>query len=244
MGSKIWEEFMDQVTGILNQGAKDKGYDHDRDGGKTLNDFVATYFKGHSLGEIVYKAVRYQSRQDPTDLLKIAAWAYLEWAKSDPPVRDEGGPAPLPGGTYVEIPRPRASDDILLKFAQDVDIDRHSDSNLIAWGLTVDDVHRARKLMREYQQRTSMSAARGAVVGILESVGNEAIFRIADRPRVLDASTLRLAALVSEESGEAIKEAIEYTRTLDKGTLESLKKELTQTAAMAVIALAVLKGRE
>ena len=34
---------------------------------------------GHALGEIVMKAVRYAERGDKTELLKMAAWAYLIW---------------------------------------------------------------------------------------------------------------------------------------------------------------------
>ena len=34
---------------------------------------------GHALGEIVMKTVRYAERGDKTELLKMAAWAYLIW---------------------------------------------------------------------------------------------------------------------------------------------------------------------
>lgn len=61
---------------------------------------------------------------------------------------------------------------------------------------------------------------------------------------------VRLAALVAEEAGEALKAALDLTRKpLTAGSKEEdlavvqLETELRQTAAMALIALAVLNGR-
>lgn len=57
------------VEYLLNDQAEKKGY----------GPHLAAIVRGmpHPLGEIIYKAVRYHHRHDPSDLVKIAAWAKL-----------------------------------------------------------------------------------------------------------------------------------------------------------------------
>jgi hypothetical protein len=73
------EKFLQDVVDILESKAKEKGYS---DGNLStykndLMSFCSRNFSGHALGEITYKAVRYQAKKDPRDLVKIAAWAAL-----------------------------------------------------------------------------------------------------------------------------------------------------------------------
>lgn len=69
------EGFFIQVREILESKAKDKGYLSPV--GNVLMDFMNYEFPDHALGEIIYKVVRYNSKKDPVDLIKIAAWACL-----------------------------------------------------------------------------------------------------------------------------------------------------------------------
>jgi len=75
-----FERFISGVADLVNRNAAKKGYnDTGAEGKNDLFDFCNKFFPGHSLGEIVYKAVRYSKKRNKEDLLKIAAWAYLEW---------------------------------------------------------------------------------------------------------------------------------------------------------------------
>lgn len=71
--------FIDEVQRMLQGEAENKGYSQDA-GNIELTDFVHQCTgDGHAIGEIIYKAVRYTSRPDKKDLVKIAAWAFLIW---------------------------------------------------------------------------------------------------------------------------------------------------------------------
>jgi len=74
-------EFVTQVRELMDGTANAKGYNKtDVDGPNPLFSFVHEMGgNGHALGEIVYKARRYAAKRDQTDLLKIAAWAFLLW---------------------------------------------------------------------------------------------------------------------------------------------------------------------
>lgn len=180
-------EFMAQVHAIVAHKGKDKGYSmgeaEERPGGK-LMEFVEEHFKGHALGEIVYKAVRFQSKKNPEDLIKAAAWAYLVWA--NPFLKSP--PAP------------------------------------------------------PVQQGRSESAD-----AVLAVVKREALNALKARPGVITADPVRLAALVAEEAGEALREALDATRAsrteVDAVLIQQLVTELYQTAAMATQAILVLTGR-
>lgn len=74
--------FSAAVRDTIEGKALAKGYASEDDG-SVLRKFVDQFFPGHALGEVVYKAVRYSRKGDPTDLIKIAAWAYLVW-RGDP----------------------------------------------------------------------------------------------------------------------------------------------------------------
>lgn len=75
-----FDEFVRAVRSLLDENASAKGYNQTgTDGPNQLFDFVAAHAPGHAAGEIIYKIVRYQGRHDQTDLLKVAAWAFLMW---------------------------------------------------------------------------------------------------------------------------------------------------------------------
>jgi hypothetical protein len=216
-------KFQHAVRGILEGDAGTKGYgppEGSQPGG-ILYQFVRVYDLNHPLGEIVYKVVRYRSRHDPRDLLKISAWAYMEWANSQvgchvkrEPVReldlgrieDEQVKGPVPGTPqYVATPPDH---------------------------LTPTTV-------------PELSAVRRAYA----FVEQEALLAYKARPKVMEADPLRLAALVVEEAGEALKAALDYTRPTTPLEVQhdqyriNLITELRQTAAMALIALAELGRR-
>jgi hypothetical protein len=75
-----YDEFCQQVEGLLSVTAQGKGYNATGvDGQNAVYEFIYTTTgdHGHAIGEIMYKAIRYMRKRDPQDLLKIAAWAYL-----------------------------------------------------------------------------------------------------------------------------------------------------------------------
>jgi len=73
-------EFYEEISKVLGGTALSKGY-LSENLENPLMDFMSKTFPDHALGEIIYKAVRYKSKMDPVDLIKIAAWARLiyEW---------------------------------------------------------------------------------------------------------------------------------------------------------------------
>lgn len=73
--------FVAQMEAILEPTAAGKGYNTTGvDGRNDLYEFVQSFAgDGHALGEIVYKAKRYAAKGDPTELIKIASWAFLIW---------------------------------------------------------------------------------------------------------------------------------------------------------------------
>jgi len=78
---------MREMQEELNKKAAEKGYDSAGADGplSPLATFLAAEFSDHALGEIVCKCVRFKANNDPTDLVKIAAWAFLvykRWLKS------------------------------------------------------------------------------------------------------------------------------------------------------------------
>jgi hypothetical protein len=83
-----FQQFTAEVEKLLNGTAAGKGYNASGpDSQNALYEFVQHYISGggqaHAMGEIIYKAVRYQGRGNPEDLLKIAAWAFLAWKHHD-----------------------------------------------------------------------------------------------------------------------------------------------------------------
>jgi len=78
--ARTFDQFMSEVRDLMEAKARTKGYhDSTADGPNQLFEFVEEHCPGHAEGEIIYKVVRYLSKRDPTDLLKIAAWAFLKW---------------------------------------------------------------------------------------------------------------------------------------------------------------------
>lgn len=74
------ESFFDQVSEVVGSRAAVKGYGG-QDWESGLYSFVHQHIaeEGHAIGEIIYKAVRYNNKRSPEDLVKIAAWAFLIW---------------------------------------------------------------------------------------------------------------------------------------------------------------------
>ena len=90
MSDRSAEEFLKELNHLLEKVAKDKGYnDHGTKGDNKLYEFIHDQLGSgshvHALGEIVYKAVRYNSKKNPEDLVKIAAWALLVWQHHQEP---------------------------------------------------------------------------------------------------------------------------------------------------------------
>lgn len=80
MGDRNFERFCAEVKTLLTGAAAAKGYNSAGvDGPNEVYAFVrrATAGDAHALGEIIYKVLRYERRQDVQDVVKIAAWAYL-----------------------------------------------------------------------------------------------------------------------------------------------------------------------
>ena len=76
-----FSQFVAGVGGLLNGKAEAKGY-ATNGSGRALLDFVAEHAPGHAIGEIIYKVVRWQRKGNAEDLLKVAAWAFLEWDRA------------------------------------------------------------------------------------------------------------------------------------------------------------------
>ncbi len=229
MDSQI-AKFQHAMRDILEGGAGTKGYGSPEgpNPGGILQQFVRAYELSHTLGEIVYKVARYRSRRDPQDLLKIAAWAYMEWANVGAStgchVRglDEADMVPAamrtpgPPGTPQFVATPP-----------------------------------------DHLAPTEMPTLK-AIRRAYALVEQEALQAYETRPGVANADPVRLAALVAEEAGEALKEALDATRPASRpredgglGTaamhsdrLKALCSELVQTAAMALIAVAELRRRD
>ena len=84
VGSEF-DRFSKDVEHLLSKTAESKGYLKAGVPEDTNNLYTMIQHglcqggHGHALGEIVMKAMRYAERGDKTELLKIAAWAYLVW---------------------------------------------------------------------------------------------------------------------------------------------------------------------
>ncbi len=225
-----FETFASKVKAILEQKAYHKGYSISKgDQGEELFKFVGRHFGGHPLGEIIYKCVRYRYGGEALDLEKIAAWAYLVWQGAESPKGREVGHPPSQEGSMRLTPMTEMTD-----FGE---------------GLATEQAQRVKDFTERYRHRRwEMVAAEISTVTRMAYNGSS------DRPKVWEADAVRLAALVAEESGEAMKEALNMTRTEDTlegqvytnkiGTLKRLHDELLQTASMAIIAASVIKSRE
>ncbi len=74
------EEFFVHMEAVLVKRSSEEGYTKG-DEGDLLNEFTETFFDGHAMGEIVYKAANYQRTKDEIELVKIASWAFLKWRR-------------------------------------------------------------------------------------------------------------------------------------------------------------------
>ena len=85
MGGTSFDQFSTEVAQLLSTTAESKGYLKAGVPEDTNNLYTMIQHglcqggHGHALGEIVMKTVRYAERGDKTELLKMAAWAYLIW---------------------------------------------------------------------------------------------------------------------------------------------------------------------
>lgn len=73
------QDFYLEMSEMVINNAKKKGYHGNDEDGRVLFDFVTKYSEGHSIGEIIYKAIRWTKKRDNKDIVKIAAWAFLIW---------------------------------------------------------------------------------------------------------------------------------------------------------------------
>jgi hypothetical protein len=77
-----FNDFNKLVKESLEQHARRKGYNNEgADGDNMLYQFTKHIGAsgGHSMGEIIYKATEYMKEAREVLLIKIAAWAFLEW---------------------------------------------------------------------------------------------------------------------------------------------------------------------
>lgn len=83
--ARTFAQFVSEVRALLEPTASRKGYSATGvDGPNQLFEFVKAFGSSHhALGEIVYKAVRYNAKRNPEELTKIAAWAWLAWKYHD-----------------------------------------------------------------------------------------------------------------------------------------------------------------
>ena len=74
-----FDQFMEDVRGLLEPTASSKGYSTTGvDGQNELYEFVQSFAgHAHAEGEIVYKVKRFAAKGDLTDIKKVAAWAFL-----------------------------------------------------------------------------------------------------------------------------------------------------------------------
>lgn len=85
-GDKSFDGFMAEVRASLEKHAVRKGYnDHGADGGNSLYDFTCEIGAepGHTIGEIIYKGREYCHEPRAVLPVKIAAWAFLLWRKTE-----------------------------------------------------------------------------------------------------------------------------------------------------------------
>ena len=76
------EKFFHAVRESLETHAQRKGYNETgADGPNLLYELTKQIgaSAGHSMGEIIYKATEYMKEPREVLLIKIAAWAFLEW---------------------------------------------------------------------------------------------------------------------------------------------------------------------
>lgn len=223
--------FVEGVDALIQSKARGKGYQRSGEAnpGGALFKLVSDHCHGHPVGEIIYKAIRYASKQDPTDLLKIAAWAYLVWANR----------------TYERVvPVLKAPNDFhSARIAPGYDSDfRGSGPSQFSPG---DNPYLPEDL------RSKIGVDAPSVESRIYAAGatavKTALANFADRREVQFRMPLRLAALVCEEAGEALKEALDATREDTIGPeSDPIKRQIDetiQTAAMAIISVAVLQGR-
>ena len=74
-----FDVFTNAVHALLEPTAAGEGYNTTGvDGQNQLYEFVQGIVgEGHALGEIIYKVKRYAAKENPEDMLKVAAWAFL-----------------------------------------------------------------------------------------------------------------------------------------------------------------------
>ena len=78
-----FDEFARQARDLVDAQAASKGYNSTgAEGPNALFDFTHNMGLSHAEGEIVYKVVRWHSKRDKADLLKIVGWAFLLWIHS------------------------------------------------------------------------------------------------------------------------------------------------------------------
>ena len=83
-GAGDFDRFAAAVRHLLEAKAVEKGYNETGvDGPNVVDDFCESNFRGHRLGEVLYKILRFQRKGLPEDLEKAAAWLFLEWRAVD-----------------------------------------------------------------------------------------------------------------------------------------------------------------
>ena len=76
VGRALLFELADEMTGAQ---AEAKGYSSPETATNAV--FEVTGLE-HAIGEVIYKAIRYRARCEPSDLVKIIAWVSLIWEEA------------------------------------------------------------------------------------------------------------------------------------------------------------------
>ncbi len=82
MTDRNYVTFCNDVEGLLTQTAASKGYNNTgTDGENQVYEFIRSVNgnDGHSIGEVIYKLLRWSRKGNPEDLLKACAWIFLIW---------------------------------------------------------------------------------------------------------------------------------------------------------------------
>lgn len=77
-----FDSFITEVRQCLSGDAEGKGYNSQGPDGD--NHLYQITGPEHATGEVMYKAIRYRRKNDPMDMVKAAAWAFLVWKHAPP----------------------------------------------------------------------------------------------------------------------------------------------------------------
>lgn len=227
-----FDVFTRRALQILESKAEDKGYrtGEDTRPGGSLYTFVEEHFgkANHPMGEVVYKVVRAHETGRLEDVEKAAAWLFLVWVRSQ--ARDKERKIDMMKQAADSLRAERGEGRVMDAAGTTQTVGRmEPERKPVGYSATV---------LQFDGGNLSAEAIHAAVV--------EANTRLRERPHVRHGDLVRLTALVAEEAGEALKEALNYSRgdEISASYGANTYAELIQTAAMALIAATLVRERQ